>query len=431
MRIFRAARYRSLGRRFTVACFSRAVVLMFAGSIAAPFAALALRGFTDGLLGRQAGLALTFALLAAPPLVAQPTLNHFAYLDYFEVAELKQNRLRGEPMALVNGLLGIDHLDRADFADNAAGARRPVRSTWALEAVLKSAGLLLETAITAAYSSPWTRSSPSCRLRRRAGAAGAPWRRPPWNPPGSRLRNGSGSRSTSSTWRPASVQCGSARCSAATPAAGPAAAHPGRGDRDDVARPAEGRRLPRGRPGLLRPRLRRRHRARTGQCPAPARLGRRPGTRDHARDPGERAGLRRPRAAVAAADRRPDRRPDRGAAVDRRERTGSKENRPPGPRASVPGRLEHGIRSRTSASATRARPSRCCPASALTSRPARRLPSSGKTARGSPRSSSCSAACTCRPAGGSWPMAWTWPTSTRSSGGPGPPRSFRTSPASS
>ncbi len=123
---------------------------MFAGYIAAPLAALALRSLTDALLGRQAGTALTYALLAALLLVAQLMLSHFAHLDYFEVAELQQNRLRGELMALVNGPPGIDHLDRADFADNVGLVRDGLfGSTRALEAVLQLAGLLLQTAITA------------------------------------------------------------------------------------------------------------------------------------------------------------------------------------------------------------------------------------------------------------------------------------------
>ena len=151
MRIVRTGRYLfSLGLRVDRGRLLRAVVLMFAGYIAAPLAALALRSLTDSLLAGQAGPALTFALLAALLLVAQLMLSHFAHLDYFEVAELQQNRLRGELMALVNGPPGIDHLDRADFADNTGLVRDGLfGSTRALEAVLQLAGLFLQTAITA------------------------------------------------------------------------------------------------------------------------------------------------------------------------------------------------------------------------------------------------------------------------------------------
>ncbi len=151
MRIVRAARYLfSLGLAVDRGRLLRAVVLMFAGYIAAPLAALALRSLTDSLLGRQAGAALVYALLAALLLVAQLMLSHFAHLDYFEVAELQQNRLRGELMSLVNGPPGIGHLDRADFADNTGLVRDGLfGSTRALEAVLQLAGLILQTAITA------------------------------------------------------------------------------------------------------------------------------------------------------------------------------------------------------------------------------------------------------------------------------------------
>ncbi|HTR92059.1 MAG TPA: ABC transporter ATP-binding protein [Trebonia sp.] len=151
MRIARAARYLfSLGLQVDRGRLVRAVVLMFAGYIAAPLAALALRSLTDSLLGRQADRALLYALLAAVLLVAQLMLSHFAHLDYFEVAELQQNRLRGELMSLVNGPSGIDHLDRADFADNTGLVRDGLfGSTRALEAVLQLAGLILQTAITA------------------------------------------------------------------------------------------------------------------------------------------------------------------------------------------------------------------------------------------------------------------------------------------
>jgi ATP-binding cassette subfamily B protein len=147
----RAARYLfSLGLRVDRGRLLRAVILMFVGYIAAPLAALALRSLTDSLLARHAGTALTFALLAALLLVAQLMLSHFAHLDYFEVAELQQNRLRGELMELVNGPPGIGHLDRADFADSAGLVRDGLfGTTRALEAVLQLAGLLLQTAITA------------------------------------------------------------------------------------------------------------------------------------------------------------------------------------------------------------------------------------------------------------------------------------------
>ena len=71
MRIFRAGRYLfTLGVRVDAVRLLRAVVLMFAGYVAAPLAALALRDLTNSLLAHHAGPALADALLAALALVA-------------------------------------------------------------------------------------------------------------------------------------------------------------------------------------------------------------------------------------------------------------------------------------------------------------------------------------------------------------------------
>ena len=166
-----------------------------------------------------------FALLAALLLVAQLMLSHFAHLDYFEVAELQQNRLRGELMSLVNGPPGIDHLDRADFADNTGLVRDGLfGSTRALEAVLQLAGLLLQTAITAAILidlNPFFALLPLCAvvpvlLERVAQNAVESARE--------QTANGCGLTSTSSSSPPASGRCGSCACSAAR-----ASCLPGRG----------------------------------------------------------------------------------------------------------------------------------------------------------------------------------------------------------
>ncbi|HEX8005990.1 MAG TPA: ABC transporter ATP-binding protein [Trebonia sp.] len=150
MRIFRTARFLfAMGMRVDAVRLLRAVVLMFAGYVAAPLAALALRDLTNSILAHHAGPALASAVLASVALVAQLMLSHFAHLDYFEVAEVQQVRMRGELMDMVNGPPGIDHLDRSDFADNVALVRDGLfATTRSLEAVLQLAGLLLQTAIT-------------------------------------------------------------------------------------------------------------------------------------------------------------------------------------------------------------------------------------------------------------------------------------------
>jgi ATP-binding cassette, subfamily B, bacterial len=150
MSVLRAGRYLlSLGLLVDRSRLVRATVIMLAGYLAAPLAALALKNFTDSVLAHKTGPGLVFALLAAAALTAQLMLSHFAHLDYFEVAELQQNRLRGELMDLVNGPPGIGHLDRPDFADNVSLVRDGLfATTRSLEAVLQLAGLGLQTAVT-------------------------------------------------------------------------------------------------------------------------------------------------------------------------------------------------------------------------------------------------------------------------------------------
>jgi ATP-binding cassette subfamily B protein len=137
----------------------RAVLLMFTGYVAGPVAALVLGRLTNALIGRQASLALTLGLVAAVLLVAQLMLSHFAHMDYFDVAEVAEARLRGELIDLVNGPPRIEHLDSPAFADTVSLVRDWLfGTTKSLEAVLQLVGLVLQVAITVAILvglDPW------------------------------------------------------------------------------------------------------------------------------------------------------------------------------------------------------------------------------------------------------------------------------------
>jgi ATP-binding cassette subfamily B protein len=137
----------------------RAVVLMFTGYVAGPLAALVVGLLTNALIGREASLALTLSLVVAALLVAQLMLSHFAHMDYFDVAEVAESRLRGELIDLVNGPPRIEHLDSPAFADTVSLVRDWLfGTTKSLEAVLQLAGLVLQVAITVAILvslDPW------------------------------------------------------------------------------------------------------------------------------------------------------------------------------------------------------------------------------------------------------------------------------------
>jgi ATP-binding cassette subfamily B protein len=160
LKVIRAGRFLfglglHVGRRKLI----RAVVLMFAGYVAGPIAALVVGLLTNALIGREASLALTLCLVAAALLVAQLMLSHFAHMDYFDVAEVAESRLRGELIGLVNGPPRIEHLDSPAFADTITLVRDWLfGTTKSLEAVLQLAGLVLQVAITVAILAsldPW------------------------------------------------------------------------------------------------------------------------------------------------------------------------------------------------------------------------------------------------------------------------------------
>ena len=141
MSSFRAARFLfARGLRADAAGLLRATALAVALYVAAPLAALALRGLTDDVLAHRAGPALVAAVLASVALTAQIMLGHFCHLDLVRVTEAQHMRLRGELMDLVNGPPRIDHLDRPGVADTVDLVRDSLHATTqSLDAVLQLA----------------------------------------------------------------------------------------------------------------------------------------------------------------------------------------------------------------------------------------------------------------------------------------------------
>jgi ATP-binding cassette subfamily B protein len=158
--VARAARFLiSLGLKVDRSRLIRAAILMLAGYLAAPLATLALSRFADDALAHQAGATLWLAAVIAVLLVLQVMTGHFAHLDYFELGELQEERLRAELIDLVNLPPGIEHLDSPSFANTLGLVRESLfASTRTLESVLQLTGLLVQTAVTAAILinlSPW------------------------------------------------------------------------------------------------------------------------------------------------------------------------------------------------------------------------------------------------------------------------------------
>jgi ATP-binding cassette subfamily B protein len=141
----------SSAARLDRARLARAAALMLAGYLAAPLVSLALGLFTDDVLAHRTGAALPLPVMIAALLVAQLMLSHFAHLDYYELAELQEARLRSELIELVSRPATIDHFDDPTVADSISLVREAlVGNTRALEAVLQLTGLLAQTAVTSA-----------------------------------------------------------------------------------------------------------------------------------------------------------------------------------------------------------------------------------------------------------------------------------------
>jgi ATP-binding cassette subfamily B protein len=160
VRVLSAIRFLlALGVRVDCSRLVRAVLLMLAGCAAAPLGALALAHFTDDALSRRFDAMAWSALVTAALYLAYLMFGHFAHLDYFELAEMQETRLRAELTDIVNRPDGIEHLDSSTFADNLNMVRETlVTNARALEAVLQLAGQFLQMIITTAILitlSPW------------------------------------------------------------------------------------------------------------------------------------------------------------------------------------------------------------------------------------------------------------------------------------
>jgi ATP-binding cassette subfamily B protein len=94
-----------------------AVALMLGQYAAAPLVALSLKELTnESVRGDAAGAAIAGAVTALLVL-AGLTLGHFAHIAYFELSDLNILAIDEDLIMLANGSAGIEHQERADYAD--------------------------------------------------------------------------------------------------------------------------------------------------------------------------------------------------------------------------------------------------------------------------------------------------------------------------
>jgi ATP-binding cassette, subfamily B, bacterial len=124
-------------------------VLLMLGYTATPLIALTLRALTDAALAGHQERAVLAGVVVAVLLVGELTLGHFAHFFYFELGETQVVGLQREVGRLANGPAGLAGHEDPARADRLLLLRQ---ETWrvreVLEAVLRSAGLAVQIAIT-------------------------------------------------------------------------------------------------------------------------------------------------------------------------------------------------------------------------------------------------------------------------------------------
>ncbi len=135
------------------------VVLMLLGSLATPLIAVFLGAATDSALDREAGAAVAYGAAVALAAVLSLTMEHFAHIHFFELADLQHIRVEQEIGDLVHGSAGIEQHERPGFADRVALLRKETGSiAEGVKTVLPAGALLIQITFTAALLAlldPW------------------------------------------------------------------------------------------------------------------------------------------------------------------------------------------------------------------------------------------------------------------------------------
>jgi ATP-binding cassette, subfamily B, bacterial len=94
-----------------------ALLLILGKSLSAPLVALNLRWLTNAALTHDEAGVLLAGFVVAGCTIGMVTLGHFAHIAYFELSEMNILAQEERLMALANGSAGIEHQERAEYAD--------------------------------------------------------------------------------------------------------------------------------------------------------------------------------------------------------------------------------------------------------------------------------------------------------------------------
>lgn len=134
--------------------------LMLVAPIAMPLAAVGLRSIVDNVIAGEARRAVSSAVIVAMLAVVSLTAGHFAHIFYFTTAEDMSALVERDVAALSNGSIGLEHHERAEYADRVALIRREAdRTAWGVVASLYTGVAivvaLVLTGVLLATLDPW------------------------------------------------------------------------------------------------------------------------------------------------------------------------------------------------------------------------------------------------------------------------------------
>ncbi|MEH0972338.1 ABC transporter ATP-binding protein [Micromonospora sp. CPCC 205546] len=134
-------------------------LLMLLGNVSAPLIAVFLAVTADAALRGDTTLAARTAAAVALAALLSLTMEHFAHIFFFELADLHHLRVERELGELAQGVSGLEQLERQDYVDRMELLRK---ETWELGAgvqrVLTAITLSVQIALTAvllARLEPW------------------------------------------------------------------------------------------------------------------------------------------------------------------------------------------------------------------------------------------------------------------------------------
>ncbi|HEV7965721.1 MAG TPA: ABC transporter ATP-binding protein [Actinoplanes sp.] len=149
-----ASSWRASPRRLLISA-----ALMLLGNVSGPLIAVFLALTTDAALRHDSRFAVLAACAVAVVALLSLTMEHFAHIFFFELADLHHLRMEREIGVLAQGTVGVEQHERHDYADRMELLRQ---ETWAIfegvQTVLTAATLSVQIVLTAALLArlePW------------------------------------------------------------------------------------------------------------------------------------------------------------------------------------------------------------------------------------------------------------------------------------